>query len=85
MRTQNIYRRGHLFWWRRKISICGIQIVIALPLKTANFYQARAMAEQLGTALEKHRMAYSAQSKAIDPDTLDRRAVSAARTPPSFR
>jgi integrase len=70
MKHPNLSRRGHLFWWRRKVTIDGVAIPIALPLHTANFYQARAIAERLGSGLEALRMSYGERGTAIDPANL---------------
>ncbi len=59
-----------MFWWRRKITIDGISIPIDLPLHTANFYQARAIVDRLGSALEELRVAYGERGRGIDPTTL---------------
>ena len=70
MKHSNLARRGHLFWWRRKTTLGGITISIDLPLKTADLYQARAIASHLGVALEECRMAYGERGTSIDPATL---------------
>jgi len=72
MKHPNLARRGHLFWWRRKIILFGVTIPIDLPLKTANFYQARAIAECLGGALEGLRVAYGQRGSTVDAITLKR-------------
>ncbi|WP_157105715.1 hypothetical protein [Sphingomonas sp. TDK1] len=72
MKHPNLARRGHLFWWRRKITLSGVIIPIDLPLRTANFYQARVIAECLGGALEGLRVAYGQRGSMIDATTLKR-------------
>lgn len=72
MKHPNLVRRGHLFWWRRKITLHGTTIPIDLPLGTANFYQARGIAERLGGALEDLRLAYGQRGSAVDGATLKR-------------
>ena len=72
MKHPNLVRRGHLFWWRRKITLHGTTIPIDLPLGTANFYQARGIAERLGGALENLRLAYGQRGSAVDGATLKR-------------
>lgn len=72
MNHPDLARRGHLFWWRRKITFHGTAIPIDLPLSTANFYHARAIADHLGSALEELRMAYGQSGSSIDSATLKR-------------
>lgn len=72
MKHPNLARRGHLFWWRRKITLHGTTIQIELPLGTANFYHARGIAERLGGALEELRLAYGQRGSSIDAATLKR-------------
>lgn len=72
MKHPNLARRGHLFWWRRKVTINGATIPIDLSLRTANFYQARAIADRLGSVLEGVRMAYGECGSAVDSATLKR-------------
>ncbi|WP_294294231.1 hypothetical protein [uncultured Sphingomonas sp.] len=72
MKHPNLTRRGHLFWWRRKITLHGTTIQLGLPLGTANFYHARGIAERLGGALEELRLAYGQRGSSIDAVTLKR-------------
>ena len=72
MKYPNLSRRGHLFWWRRKVMIGGVTIPLDLPLRTANFYEARATANRLSVALESLKMAYGERGNAISAATLKR-------------
>lgn len=65
----NVALRGSTYYWRKKITIAGVRVPMALPLGTGRFKQACVIALRLGSAVEALRMAYG-QSSGMAPDKL---------------
>lgn len=65
----NVALRGSTYYWRKKITIAGVCVPMALPLDTGRFKEACVIALRLGSALEALRMAYG-QSSGMAPDKL---------------
>ena len=61
--------RGSTYYWRKKITVAGVCVPMALPLGTGRFKQGCVMAMRLGSAVEALRMAYG-QSSGMAPDKL---------------
>lgn len=65
----NVALRGGTFYWRKKITVAGVCVPMALPLGTGRFKQACVIAMRLGSVVEALRMAYG-QSSGMAPDKL---------------
>jgi hypothetical protein len=76
---QNLYRRGGTWWWRRKATVCGIQVPLAFSLSTPDHRRARSIALRLGVALEAVCMAYGERGTIVDERTLKRVFTDAMR------
>jgi hypothetical protein len=64
--------RGSTYWWRRKITVAGQPIVIALSLKTGNYKLAHRVGSHLASILEGLRMSYGERGTVIDRSTLQK-------------
>jgi hypothetical protein len=69
MSSQNVALRGGTYYWRKKITVAGAQITLALPLSTGSFKVARIIALRLDLTAETLRMAYG-QSSGLSPNQL---------------
>ncbi|HEX2764329.1 MAG TPA: hypothetical protein VHM92_10890 [Allosphingosinicella sp.] len=76
---QNLARRGGTWWWRRKVSVAGVQVPLAFSLSTADHKRARSIALRLGVALEAVCMAYGEYGTIVDEKTLKRVFTDAMR------
>jgi integrase len=65
----NVALRGSTYYWRKKITVAGVCVPVALPLDTGRFKQACVIALRLGSVVEALRMAYG-QSSGMAPDKL---------------
>jgi integrase len=70
MGLPNLALRGTTYWWRRRITIGGHRIPLALSMRTGIFREARLRAGLLSAAVERLRMAYGVRGSSIDPSTL---------------
>jgi hypothetical protein len=70
MGLPNLALRGTIYWWRRRITIGGHRIPLALSLRTGIFQEARLRAGLLSAAVERLRMAYGERGSSIEPATL---------------
>ncbi len=70
MGIPNLALRGSIYWWRRKVSLGGRSIALALSLRTGIFHEARLRAACLAAEVEKLRMAYGERWSSIDPTAL---------------
>lgn len=64
--------RGSTYWWRRKITVAGQPIAIALSLKTGNYKLAHRVGSHLASILEALRMSYGERGTVIDRSTLQK-------------
>lgn len=70
MASHNLALRGSIYWWRRKITVGGHSIALALSMRTGIFHEARLRSSCLAAEVEKLRMVYGQRGSAIDPATL---------------
>ena len=70
MAHPNLAIRGSTYWWRRKVTVAGHRIPIALSVRTGNYLRSRGIAECLAVELEALRMAYGERGTHIDAATL---------------
>ena len=68
----NLKLRGSTYWWRRKVTVAGQPIAIALSLKTGNYKLAYRVGSYLVSILEALRMSYGERGTVIDRATLQR-------------
>lgn len=64
--------RGSTYWWRRKITVAGQPIVIALSLKTGIYKLAHRVGSHPASILEGLRIIYGERRAIIDRSTLQK-------------
>lgn len=72
MGFSNLALRGSSYWWRKKMTVAGVQLTLALPIGAMSFKDARVIALRLGSAAEALRMGYGQSSSGVSPDQLKR-------------
>lgn len=70
MAFPNLALRGSIYWWRRRITVCGHSIPLDLSLRTGVFHEAKMRAAHLSAEVKTLRMAYGEQGDAVDPAAL---------------
>ena len=70
MGFSNVALRGSRYWWRKKMTVAGVRLALALPLGAMSFADARVIALRLGSAAEALRMGYGQSSSGVNPDQL---------------
>ena len=68
MGFSNVALRGSRYWWRKKMTVAGVRLTLALPLGAMSFANARVIALRLGSAAEALRMGYGQSSSGVNPD-----------------
>ena len=72
MGFSNVALRGSSYWWRKKMTVAGVQLTLALPIGAMSFKDARVIALRLGSVAETLRMGYGQSSSGVSPDQLKR-------------
>lgn len=72
MGFSNVGLRGSSYWWRKKMTVAGVPLTLALPIGAMSFKDARVIALRLGSAAEALRMGYGQRSAGVGPDQLKR-------------
>jgi hypothetical protein len=70
MGFSNVALRGSRYWWRKKMTVAGVRLTLALPMGAMSFTDARVIALRLGSAAEALRMGYGERSSGVRPDQL---------------
>lgn len=70
MGFSNVGLRGSRYWWRKKMTVAGVRLTLALPIGAMSFTDARVIALRLGSAAEALRMGYGERSSGVRPDQL---------------
>jgi hypothetical protein len=70
MGSSNVALRGSSYWWRKKMTVAGVQLTLALPIGPMSYKDARVIALRLGSAAEALRMEYGQSSSGVSPDQL---------------
>lgn len=70
MGFSNVALRGSRYWWRKKMTVAGVRLTLALPIGAMSFTDARVIALRLGSAAETLRMGYGERSTGVSPDQL---------------
>jgi len=70
MGFSNVALRGSRYWWRKKLTVAGVRLTLALPIGAMSFTDARVIALRLGSAAEALRMGYGERSRGVSPDQL---------------
>ena len=70
MGFSNVALRGSRYWWRKKLTVAGVRLTLALPLGAMSFTDARVIALRLGSAAEALRMGYGQSSTGVSPGQL---------------
>lgn len=70
MGFSNVALRGSRYWWRKKLTVAGVRLTLALPLGAMSFTDARVIALRLGSAAEALRMEYGRSSTGVSPAQL---------------
>lgn len=70
MGFSNVALRGSRYWWRKKMTVAGVRLTLALPIGAMSFTDARVVALRLGSAAEALRMGYGERSTGVSPDQL---------------
>ena len=70
MGFSNVGLRGSRYWWRKKMTVAGVRLTLALPIGAMSFTDARVIALRLGSAAETLRMGYGERSTGVSPDQL---------------
>ena len=70
MGFSNVALRGSRYWWRKKMTVAGVRLTLALPIGAMSFTDARVIALRLGSAAEALRMGYGERSSGVSSDQL---------------
>ncbi|MDR6116041.1 MULTISPECIES: hypothetical protein [unclassified Sphingomonas] len=70
MGFSNVGLRGSRYWWRKKMTVAGVRLTLALPIGAMSFTDARVIALRLGSVAETLRMGYGERSSGVRPDQL---------------
>ena len=68
MGFSNVALRGSRYWWRKKMTVAGVRLTLALPIGAMSLTDARVVALRLGSAAEALPMGYGERSSGVRPD-----------------